>query len=348
MRLSLALSALALIPASLLAQSTTIPTGYDAKEGPNSVWGLLRYTPARQQAFFSPKATGWASSKMIKSLWVRPNGTSSSGKAFKCDIMVEVSSKGILSDPNQRNTDWSKNHGSDRKVFMKRKTYNIPAFTKPATPPHTWMVELKGDAPIVVTTKQICVDTRVYTPTTLVNGFWYVDAASMNQSSGTRGKYVRYGTPCNPTTFWNYAGGLDVGGRFETWGYTRNKGDIVVAWLGSKKLNVAVGNGCTLYTDLGILHPVPVTTKNTSTPANFDWGVLPASAKGLKLYSSMAALTPALKLRWSRGLDISIGDHKTTYDTFGIYAYASGSTTFDPDKDPARFWSSSGIIFDVR
>ena len=350
MRKSLTLSAFALITAGLAAQtSTTIPTGFDKKEGRRGAHALLRYTPARQQAFYSPKATGWTGAKIIKSLWLRPDSSYyKSGPAFKCDIMVEVSSKNIITSPLDSDSDWNKNHGTDKKVFMKRKTYSIPAYTKPATPPNKWMVELKGDAPFVNINKQLCVDTRVYTKTTQSNAYWYVDGDYNYASSGTRGFYRTYGVPCNPSNFYNYSTGYNVGSTFRTYCYTRNSGDLVLAWLGTKKLGVSIGGGCTLYTDVALLHPVPVKTTSTSGYANFVWGKVPASAKGVKVYSQHAAITPKLALRWSRGNEITIGDYQTTYEIFGVYAYAYGSRTFNPDKDGAVYWSSTGIIMDVR
>jgi hypothetical protein len=344
MRKSLTLSAFALITAGLAAQSTTIPTGYDTTEGSSGAHALLRYTPARQQSFYLPKATGWKGPKVIKSLWMRADSSWSKGPAFKCDIMVEVSSKGIATDPTKTNTDWNKNHGTDKKVFMKKKAYNIPAFTAPKTPPHKWMIELKGDAPFVDVNKQLCVDTRVYTPKTQSNAFWYVDAAP----SSSAGFYNRFGTSCNPNIFYNYATGYNVTQTFRTYGYSRNKGDIVLSWLGSKKLNLSVGGGCTLYTNVVLFHPTPVKTTSTSGYANFTWGTVPASAAGAVVYNQMVAITPALSLRWSRGTEIHIGTSPTVYYGFGVYNYASGSRTFNPDTSPAQWWSSSVIIHDVK
>ncbi len=348
MRKSLTLSAFALITAGLVAQSTTIPTGFDKKEGRSGAHALFRYTPARQQSFYSPKATGWTGAKVIKSLWLRADGIWSKGPAFKCSIMVELSSKGIITNPQVSDSDWNKNNGSNKVVFMKKKAYNIPAFTKPTTPPHPWMIELKGDAPFVNVDKQLCVDTRVYTATTMSNPYWYVDGEYQNATTGTSGRYVTYGKPCNPTTFYNYATGYNTGSLFRTYGYTRNSGDIVLAWLGSKKLALSVGGGCSIYTNIVLLHPTPVKTTSTSGYANFTWGTVPNSAKGLKVYNQMAAITKTLTLRWSRGTEITIGDRKTTYDVFGVYAYASGSRKFNPDKDPALYWSSVAMIHDVR
>ncbi len=348
MRKSLTLSAFALITVGLAAQSTTIPTGFDKKEGRRGVHALFRYTPARQQSFYLPKATGWTGAKVIKSLWMRADGTWSKGPAFKCSIMVELSSKGIITSPLDSDSDWNKNNGTNKVVFMKKKAYSIPAFTKPTTPPHPWMVELKGDAPFVNVDKQLCVDTRVYTASTQSNAWWYVDGDYSYASSGTRGFYRTYGTPCNPSIFYNYATGYNVDSTFRTYGYTRNVGDIVLAWLGTKKLALSIGGGCSLYTNVALLHPTPVKTTSTSGYANFTWGKVPASAKGVKVYNQMAAITKTLTLRWSRGTEITIGDYKTVYDEFGVYAYAIGTRTFNPDKDSALYWSSSVIIHDVR
>ncbi len=344
---TLTLSAIALITAGIAAQSTTIPAGFDKKEGPRGVHALLRYTPARQQAFYTPKATGWTKAKIIKSLWLRPDNSWSKGPAIKCDIMVEVSSKGTIANYGNVSGTWSKNHGSDKKVFMKRKTYSIPAFTKSTTPPQKWMIELKGDAPYVNVNKQMVVDTRVYTAKYQSNAYWYVDASSMYASTGTRGKYTRYGTPCNPTTFWNYATGYEVNSSLRTYGYTRNAGDVVFAWLGSKKLNLKISTGCSLYTNFVLLHPAAVKTP-TGGYANFTWGTVPASAKGKVIYNQMAAITPKGQFRWSRGLEITIGNYQTTYDIFGAYSYSSSTKAFNPDKDGVTWKSSSAIIYDVK
>ncbi len=341
---TLILSSLVLITTGLAAQSSTVPSGYDSSEGESYQRYLLGYTPARQQSFYLPKATGWTGPKVIKSLWMRADGAWSQGLAFKCDIMVEVSSKGIATDPKKTSPFWNKNHGTDKKIFMKKKSYNIPSFTRVVKPPHKWMIELKGDAPFVDANKQLCVDTRVYTPKTQRNFYWFVDAATSN----TYGFYRTYGAACNPSNFYNYASGYNRRFTLRTYGYARHRGEFVLSWLGSKRLNLSVGGGCSLYSNVAILHPSPVKTTSVNGYASFIWGVVPSSAIGLVVFSQMAAITSSGTLRWSRGTEIHIGSSPIYYNGFSVYNYAYGSQTFNPDTGLAKLWSSSVIIHDVR
>ena len=344
MKTLLGISMLA-VSAPLFAQGSTLPAGLLKTEGNSSHWTPFRYQNSRNQTLYSAKATGWTATKVINSLFLRGD-SKRTAPAFKCDIMVELSSKGV--DVKNAWANPNLNHGTDRKVFMKKKAYNIPALTG-TTGPNAWVVELKGDAPFIAVARTLCVDQRTYAAKTQRNDTWYVDCQyKAGVSSGTRGKYVSYGTGC-PTNFYNYNSGLNVGETFRQYGYSRAVGDVHVAWIGAGRTAVSIGGGCSIYTAAIVFHPQAVKTTSTSGYANFLWTPVPAALNGKKINCQQAAFDSKFKLKFSRGTEVTFGNYKTVYEQRVVYAYASGTTAYDPDKDNLRFTrSGTAVIHGVK
>ncbi len=353
----LPICAVTALSTSLMAQaSTTIPTGFDKAEGTYSRHIPLRYTPARIQNGYGSKSTGWTV-KVIKELWARADKNAYLTTGFSIDMQVILSSKGA--DPTTSSMVFKKNHGSDVKVFMKKKTYKFVPFTKGTTFPNKWSIQLKGDAAFVATTGNLVVDWATYTDsknTSKQNSNLYLDAARFSGTpSGTRGKNTTYGKPCNPTNFYNYSWNYNVGEEFYHYGYTRSSGDVVMSWLGSKKIGTAIPGltGCSLYAPFTMIHPSVVTTTSTTGYAKFVWGKVPSVMKGKKVWAQCAAVDSKLKqIRFSRGNEITFGDYKMNYakTISHKYSYGFGTTQiFNPDKDDARYgWVNTAIAFDVR
>ena len=343
MRSFISLCALAaLCSTDLNAQTVnTIPAGYAKKEGARSRHVPLRYLPARIQSGFGPKATGWKATRLIRELWVRPDGPRYLTTGFSCDMQIKLSSKGC--NPRVPSNTFAANHGTDKVVFMAKKTYKIAPFKTSVARPRAFMLQLKGDRPFVWTTPSLVVDWATYASATQANTDYYVDATNLASSSSL----TYFGTPCNPTNFFNYATGNNVGDEFRTYGYTRTAGDIVLSFLGTRRTAIKIGNGCTLHTLPTLVHPTPVKATGTTGYANFSWGKLPASVNGAKVINQLVAFDGKGGVRWSRGADITIGSFP--FIAAHRYNYAFGSTKFDPDKDPARFgWERTAIIFEVK
>ena len=354
---SLSLCAIAALSASLMAQSsTTLPLGKDKVEGKSSRHIPLRYSPARIQNGYGPKATGWTTTKVIRELWARADQYAYLTTGFSVDMRVILSSKGA--DPKTASMVFAKNLGGDQKVFMKKKIYKFVAFSKGTTFPNKWSIQLKGDAPFVATTGNLVVDWSTYTDsknTSQQHSNFYVDAVNISgKPVGTRGKYTSYGTGCNPTNFYNYSTGENVGESFRHYGYTRNMGDLVLSWLGAKKIAMAIPGltGCTLYAPFTVFHPSVVKTTSTSGYANFVWGVVPAFMKGKMVWAQCAGMNAKGNLRFSRGNEITFGDYHMVYPQLVSHKYSYGFSTsriFNPDKDDALYgWQGTATVFDVR
>ncbi len=332
MRVFSSLAAAGLIASMAISQTmTTVPAGLEKTEGNSYHWATLYYTNSRIQNIYGAKATGFKGPKVIKSISLRPD-EKPIGKAFSAKMQVWLSSNGVAVRPVLY-ADWNMQHGKDKVVFMAKKTVNIPAVTG-STGPVPFHVTLKGDKPFVAIKPELCIDVAVYTPTSTKAVGTYVDA---NYSkTGTSGGSLTYGTPCNPTNFYNYARGFNEGNTLEVYGYSRNVGDFVFCWVGAGRANITLPwTGCTLYSKPIIMHPVPVKTTATSGLALFNWGKVPAGMKGVKVTSQMAAVDAKGTFRWSRGLEIKIGDQSWDYQS--LYNYALGSITFNPDKDLGKY-----------
>ncbi|PIE24395.1 MAG: hypothetical protein CSA62_03705 [Planctomycetota bacterium] len=348
----LSLAAVAAISASVCAQTiVTVPQGYGTKEGTNSRHVPLRYTPARIQAGFGAKATGWTKPMVIKELWARADGAKFLTTAFTIDCEVLLSSNGC--DPETKAYAWAKNHGADKKVFMKRKSMSFQPFTA-APKPAPFSIQLKGDAPFVAIKPTLLVDWKTYSKSNEIHNNFYIDAARVSgTSTGTRGKNLYFGKPCNPTNFYNYVTGYNVGEVFRPYVYPKGIGDFIIHWIGSKQTNIPIPGqtGCTLYTTPIVFHPSIPKATNTSS-LYFSWGTVPATMKGASVVTQFAAVDSTLtQMRWSRGIQTTFGDYKLNYP-YTIshrYAYGSGTQTFDPDKDPATYgWVNTAPIFQVK
>ena len=348
----LSLAAIAALSASVCAQTvTTIPQGFGSTEAKYSRHVPLRYTPARIQFGYGPKATGWTAPKVITELWARADGGKHLTTAFTIDSEVSLSSNGC--DPETTSYTFAANHGKDVRVFMKRKTMSFQPFTA-APSPAPFSVQLKGDAPFVAIQPTLLVDWKTYSKTNEVHDNFYLDADDVTgTASGTRGTVSYTGTSCNPTDFYSYATGYNVGESFRPYCYTRNVGDFVLHWLGGTPVSIAIPGmpGCTLYTNPIAFHPVIQKTTNTSA-LYFEWGKVPAAMKGAPVICQFAAVDATFKnFRWSRAANVVFGDYKMNYPYMisHRYAYGSGTNSFDPDKDPAVYgWIDTAVIFEVK
>ncbi len=328
-------SALALLSGTLLAQNpapkASIPDGLLKKEGSSSHWPVWNYNNARVQYLYSSKLIGATTPKVMLGFWVRPNGTAGTGKAKKVDIEVQMSSKGVkVKNPNLKA--WT-NHGTDLQTVIKKRTFNYPAYTKPATPPHKWMLNFKFDKPFVRTGADLAVDFKGFVSATQ-SLYWYADC----EYYGTdRGRVTYFGTGC-PTSFYEYGGNFYVGATSSayTYGYSRASGDVLVAWVGATKIGVKIpGTSCTLYTPFNLLHPVPVKTTSSSGYARFTWGKIPAALAGKTAYFQMGGLNNG-SLKLSRAIGVKVGTGQAG-GGMAIYGYAFGSRSYDPNKSAPQY-----------
>lgn len=321
---------LALLGGAVFAQSpapkATIPDGFMKKEGSSNHWPVWRYNNARVQYLYSSQLIGTTAPKVILGFYVRPNGSFGTGIAKKVAVEVLMSSKGVkIKNPNLKV--WT-NHGTDLQTVIKKRTFNYPAYTKPTTSPHKWMLNFKLDKPFVRLGADLAVDFKGFVSAT-ENKYWYADCQYYGPDRGT---VNYYGTGC-PTNYYQYANGFFVGANFPAFtdGYSRAKGDVIVAWVGASRIAVKVpGTSCTLYTPINLLHPVPVKTSSISGYARFTWGIMPVSLAGKTAYFQMGGLNNG-KLKLSRGIKVIVGTGQSG-GGIAIYGYASGSSSFDPNK----------------
>lgn len=352
MQKSLSLFAIAAIASMPLSAQTveTLPKGKAAAEGSASRHIPLRYTPARIQNGFGSDAVTWAATKVITSLTMRKDRIAYLNAALSTELRVWLSRRGAnVTVPNNK---YAANHGSDVREFMKKKAYNWAAFTR-GTTLAPFDIVLKGDTPFVATTPNLIVDIASYQAANGNNTNFYVDA-DRAANVGTRGRSLSFGTPCNPTNFWNYATGYEEGSQFRTYCYTRTAGDVVLMWLSPKRVAIPIPGltGCSLYADFTapgtIFYPSPITSTGTSGYANFVWGTVPTGFKGNQVISQGVAFSTA-GVRFTRGQETTFGDLRPAYTTGHRYNYGRGTTNFNPDTDDATFgWAGQAIIFKVN
>ncbi len=342
----------AVLSASLLAQST-IPTGYGKKEGATSRHVPLAYNSSRIQLGYDASATGWKAPKTIKELWVRADKSGYLTTGFSVEMQVLISSKGC--NPATPSMIFANNQGTDVKVFMKRKTFKFAPLAKAPAAPAKWTIQLKGDSPFLAATANLVIDWATYARSNQFNPNLFLDAATITaKATGTRGSSLNYGKPCNPTTFYNYATGLDVDSLLRQYCFTQNAGDIVLTWAGASPINVSFPGlkGCSLYTAPVVFHPNIALTRERTGYANFEWGRVISRLRGKKVWLQSGAVDSTFStMRLSRGNEVQFGNYKVHYPMVisHKYDYGSGPTTFNPDKDEARFgWVDTAIIFDVR
>lgn len=353
MNRTLPIIAIAALAVSLSAQSSrVIPVGYAAKEGGRSRHVPLRYAPARIQCGYDAKATGWTKTQIIKELWVRPDQAAYLTTGFSVTMQVILSSNGA--DPRTTSLVYEENHGTDRKVFIKKRVFKFSPFKVGTTFPWKFNLQLKGDSPFIAFKKTFLVDWATYSTSNLSNTNFYVDStvSTIATKTGNHGSFSTYGTSCNPTTMSAFARGLNAGETLRTYGYTGTAKDTVVSWLGASKTNIALTalKGCTLYTRPLYIFPGAVTA-GTGGFVNFVWAEVPAALVGNKLWSQMAAFTPSFtKMRFSQGIEMSIGNGRSTpFLVSHRYNYGFGTGKFNPDTDKARFgWEGLAIIFDIK
>ncbi|MCA8969770.1 MAG: hypothetical protein KDC95_08310 [Planctomycetes bacterium] len=350
-------AAVAVLPSIAVAQTTeTLPDSptLGTTEGDASRHVPLRYAPARIQCGYSGSGTSWTTGKVITQLSARANGGAYLTTGFSCDIQVWLSSGGTTKscDPKVLSNKFADNHGDDVAVFQTKKTFNFAAFAA-----YTGVAPFNivlGDRPFAVKGDAVVIDWATYASANQANVNFYVDSQDDRAVTGTRGTSVSYGTPCNPTNFYNYSTGYNVGETFRTYSYTRNTGDVSLMWISDKRVDQAIGGGCSIYADLAspavFIHPIPVVTPSGGY-ANFVWGTVPAALKGQQVWSQGVAFDPTNALRWSRGIETTFGDYRNAapYDCGHRYNYGSGTRTFDPDKDDAAYgWEGQTIVFKVN
>ena len=349
---TLSLGVIALICTPLVAQST-IPAGYSKIEGFTSRHVPLAYNSARIQLGYDARATGWKAPRFIKELWVRADSTGYLKTGFSVEMQVLLSSKGCSpATPSMR---FVNNHGTDGKIFLKKRTFKFAPMAKVKSPPADWTIQLKGDSPFLASTGNLVIDWSTYSKSNQFNPNLFLDAARIKgTATGTPGTSINYGTPCNPNNFFNYSTGLDVDNVLRQYCYTRHKYDIVFTWAGATRIKASFPGlkGCSLYTVPLIFHPYIAFTKESTGYANFEWGRVISRLRGKKVWLQCGAVDLAFQaMRLSRGNEVQFGDRRVNYPRLisHKYGYATGSTPFDPDTDEAQFgWVDTAIIFDVR
>lgn len=349
---------LALFASPALAQNprATIPGGFLTTEGRSSHHPVWYYTNGRSVYVYNAGATGMKGTTVIRGLRTRGNGTSTTGVAWTGDFEIRISSRGVSKAADR--TSFASNHGTDLKVFMKRKKISMPAWTG-RMEPRPWGADFRGDAPFVTTSSEIAIDVSGWTGATATHNN-YQDAQFFS-TSGDTGTVSYSGTGC-PTNFFSYASGAYCGnvrvGGFYSYAYSRKPGDFHFAFWGASKLPRAITIGtfgtatCSLYTA-----PLFITlAKQTSTTDGYayfthlDYAAL-ANPKviGAKLVLQHAAIDATTKgIKTSRAIDVRIGAGNQRQATaFSVYDYASGSRSFDPTRDTPRFSASTVVVFGI-
>ena len=350
-RLLIAVTAVSLAtPLSAQTPTRTVPKGYLKAEGASSHHPCWYYTNGRAMYVYQPDATGFSGPTVIRGLRRRGNGTSSSGVAWSGDFEILISSQSVGKSADI--TAWSANHGKDVTVFMKRKKMSVPGWTGTASP-RAWDLDFKGDRPFVTKGKEIAIDVKAWTPSTQRHNN-YADAARVSPY----GTSTIVGAGC-PTNFYAYSTGMYVGvnrpGAWYSYAYSRSAKDLHFAFAGIQKLSVAVGSfgsaPCTLYV-APLIVQLPKVTNEATGYAYFTWATEAIMANpalaGLRLRIQHGAIDAATKgLKLSRAVDVEVGPGLGGGSGFyTVYNYASGSTSFDPDKDKPRFSiSGTAVIF---
>jgi len=348
MRTSLYLVSVATLAASLSAQSTpqTIPQNFETREGGRSRHVPLQYQPARIQCAYDAIATGWSAPKIILSLKVRQDTSAAQNvaAAFKTDLQIWLSSNGA--DMNLASNVFNTNHGKDKVLFMKKKTYNFAPFAASTVKPAKFNIDLKGDKPFIALKPTLLVDWAAYSTAYQTGGF-YVDATT--PQANALGSFTARGTGCNPSNFTltTTASNVNEGSPFQQTGNTQNAGDFVLEWLGAKAISAPIGGGCTLYAPLTTFYPVPAQTTTSNGAFTFNWGTIPLGMRGKQIYVQAGAITKSFGLRFSNALDITFGMTGTNnHGTFHRYGYGSG---FNPDTGAITYgWVGTGIIFQIN
>lgn len=353
---SLAALSLAALSSPVFAQNptATIPGGYLATEGSSQHHPGWYYTNGRSVYVINSGSSGMKGTTLIRGLRTRGNGTATTGVAWSGDFEVRISSRGVSTTPDR--TSFGANHGTDLKVFMKRKRMNVAGWTARATP-RAWGLDFRGDAPFITTADTIAIDVAAWTTATATHNN-YQDAQTYS-TSGDRGTVSYTGTGC-PTNFFSYStghywGNVRVGGWY-TYGYSRKPGDVHFAVVGARKLPTPVQIGtfgtapCNLYVIPLFVSPAKVTTTTDgySYFTMLDYAALQnKSFIGTQLALQHAAIDATTKtIKTSRMAEVRVGAGlQQGIGGFSVYNYASGSTTFDPDKDAPRFNANTVVVF---
>ena len=337
MRRSLFLMLFVLISSFLSAQNpspkATIPSSYLRSEGSSHHWPVWRYNNSRVQYLYPKPLLGVKTPKILFGFYVRPDSFFGPGTAKKVVVEIQISSKGVkVHRPNLMA--WS-NHGTDRQSVIKKKLFNFPAYKRTSFPPQPWSLQFKFFRPFVRLGPDLLVDIKGFTPKT-ESKVWYVDAQLYGGQD--KGYSLRYGQGC-PKNFKTAIGNFYAGARFPayTYGYFGAKGDLLLAWIGSKKIAARIpGSSCSIYTPFQFFHPVPVKTSDRSGYARFTWGKIPFALGGKKLYSQIGGISQGGP-KFSRGIEIQIGTGATK-GGLAIYGYATATQPFNPDKDLPQFF----------
>ncbi|GEM_PF-1496347 len=348
---------------SLSAQSNTVPKGFDKKEAGWFHWPSFRYAPARVQYLYNKSVLPWTGSKKITGLKVRPDMSvpkSFTGHSYQIEIMI--STKGVRTTPFPNVSSFKANHGSDKKVVLKKTTINFPRFQPSAAKPAPFILDFVFDTPFVAAADGLVVDIKAYA-SKYQDNLWHTDAELISNVSSPFGSVTSFGTGC-PSNFQVFGTKVFPGsGPLEMYGYSRVSGKKAagIAWFGlSDKLwngvplPAKIGTtGCSIYTDLFVVAP-RLTDGSPLGRINSVPITLPPDPKlaGLQFFFQFGVIDLAYNsagMRFSQGGKTVIGKgyNASKVPFLALYDYSNQTVSFDPDSDVPYFIAPYGTIFQV-
>ncbi|HHI80182.1 MAG TPA: hypothetical protein ENK02_09380 [Planctomycetes bacterium] len=345
---------------SLLAQSNTIPKGWDQKEGNSESWAGFRFAPARVQSFIKLASLPFTS-KTIRGLKIRRDGLRTTRfQAHSNPISITLSAKAAPETfrfPSAVSFD--RNLGQDQSLVLTKKNIHFPRLALPRTPPAPFSVDLPFAKPFTLNKPTgLIIDIKVYATATQ-NSYWMADAQGQRIFTSPFGRRQSLGVGC-PRDFYSYSTMVYPGsGPLQTYGFSRTtKVRIGMVWFGSSttqwgstKLPYQIpSTTCSVYNDAFIVKATLTDPKHAGR-MEVDWGTfLPwERIAGLKFPFQMAVWDPGfnrVEFRLSRGNILTVGNgFPKTVETFELYNYQSSFRKVDPDTAKPYFYRYASTIF---
>ena len=370
-RLSL-IAALAITTSMGLAQSSTLPKGFDTKPGNNYFWGgfsiastpttAYKYYVARSVFLYDSATFPWdaTKAKIIDKISFRRSATqpNANATAHKAGWVVIISTS--TQPANTPNTKFDANHGSNKTVVFgsptKPKLVSFLATPKPATgkaAPFDVTLDINNFV-VPPNSKTLVIEIRSYS-SDVKSGTWYADC-DLQPGTGYNGgtNTTFYGTHCiSPGAFYTNRANYLNNNFGHVWRTGRKAGLPVIGIAGTKLASgVKVPNTASCEWHINpLIYALAVTSNGPSNTANpgqggvyLDWGRVPNDPKlvGIKLAHQALIIDPTantLGIGITRGRETSIGsgyDLKVT-KVSAVYSYGAqnilSNRIMDPNKE---------------
>lgn len=351
MRSLLVISWLAVLAGWSGAQSVlVVPTGIGPRAGNSSHAAGFADISARAQYLYARAATGFQGGEKIQRLSMRLDEQTATAARNDLDVSVRVSTRAV--DPSR--LPFARFDLNDGLVLgaWARTRLSLPAVVTTNRPQTFFDIPLA--APFLVDSDgTLCVDVKF--TTTAAGPFPH--AADCERDYGDPFRRESYGKGC-PPTLTSGASGFWVGNTSALGAYTfvrgAEEGSVVLSWIGLQRVDLALGQNygvhpCSGYTLPVVTHPVAVVVPRGSNSARFSWinpqRLADPSLAGFRFMAQHAMIDKSLRVGFSDGIDIVIGDGKHGSSFVTVYGSSRTKSGFDPDKDDATsFWQGAPIL----